>query len=62
MYYTELVQGKAILRGLIGAADEIAELGYSNPENTDEVMDQAEKKIYQVTNAPTTQKFKTIGS
>ncbi len=62
MYYTELVQGKAILRGLIGAADEIAEMGYSNPENTDEVMDQAEKKIYQVTNAPTTQKFKTIGS
>ena len=62
MYYTELVQGKAILRGLINAADEIAELGYSNPESADEVMDQAEKKIYQVTNAPTTQKFKTIGS
>ncbi len=62
MYYTELVQGKAILRGLINAADEIAEMGYSNPESADEVMDQAEKKIYQVTNAPTTQKFKTIGS
>lgn len=62
MYYSELVQGKAILRGLIYAADEIAELGYSDPENTDEVMDQAEKKIFQVTNAPTTQKFKTIGS
>lgn len=62
MYYSELVQGKAILRGLIYAAEDIAEIGYSNPENTDEAMDQAEKKIYQVTNAPTTQKFKTIGS
>lgn len=62
MYYSELVQGKAIMRGLIYAADEIAELGYSDPENTDEAMDQAEKKIFQVTNAPTTQKFKTIGS
>lgn len=61
-YYAEIVQGKAVLRGLIGAADEIAELGYSNPESTDEVLDQAEKKIYQVTNAPTTQKFRTIGS
>ncbi len=62
MYYSELVQGKAILRGLIYAAEDIAEIGYSNPENTDEAMDQAEKKIFQVTNAPTTQKFKTIGS
>lgn len=61
-YYADLVQAKAVLRGLIGAADEIAEMAYQNPENTDEIMDQAEKKIFQVTNAPTTQKFRTIGS
>ncbi len=62
LYYGEIVQAKAMLRNLITAADEIAELGYSNPETTDEVLDQAEKKIFQVTNAPTTQKFRTIGS
>ncbi|MEM9336794.1 MAG: replicative DNA helicase [Patescibacteria group bacterium] len=62
LYYSEQVQAKAILRGLIYAADEIAELGYSNPENIDEAMDQAEKKVFHVTNAPTTQKFQTIGS
>ena len=62
MYYGELVQAKAILRNLIHAAEDIAELGYSDPENVDEVMDQSEKKIFQVTDAPTTQKFKTIGS
>lgn len=62
LYYAELVQNKAILRGLINAADEIAEVGYSDPENVDEAMDVAEKKIYQVTNAPTTQKFTPIGS
>ncbi len=61
-YYAELVQNKSILRGLINAADEIAEMGYSDPENVDEAMDTAEKKIYQVTNAPTTQKFTPIGS
>jgi len=61
-YYADLVQSKAVLRGLIGASEEIAEMAYQNPENTDEIMDQAEKKIYQVTNAPTTQKFRTIGS
>jgi replicative DNA helicase len=62
MYYSEVVQSKAVLRGLIYAAEEIAEIAYSDPDNTDEAMDQAEKKIYQVTNAPTTQKFRTIGS
>jgi len=61
-YYAELVQSKSILRGLINAADEIAEIGYSDPENIDAAMDTAEKKIYQVTNAPTTQKFTPIGS
>jgi replicative DNA helicase len=62
MYYAELVQSKAVLRGLIHAADDIAEIAYSDPENTDEALDQAEKKVFQVTNAPTTQKFRTIGS
>ena len=62
MYYSEVVQSKAVLRGLIYAAEEIAEIAYSDPDNTDEAMDHAEKKIYQVTNAPTTQKFRTIGS
>ncbi len=61
-YYAELVQNKFILRGLINAADDIAEIGYSDPENVEVAMDTAEKKIYQVTNAPTTQKFTPIGS
>ena len=62
LYYAQLVQDKSILRGLINAADDIAEIGYSNPENIDEAMDTAEKKVYTVTNAPTTQKFTPIGS
>lgn len=62
LYYAELVQAKSVLRGLIHAADEIAEIGYSDPENIDEAMDTAEKKVFQVTNAPTTQKFMPIGN
>ncbi len=61
-YYGEVVQSRAILRGLINAADDIAELGFSDPENIDETLDQAEKKVYGVTNSTTSQKFKTIGS
>lgn len=62
LYYSQLVQAKSILRGLIHAAEDIAETGYSDPENVDEAMDQAEKKIFQVTDSPTNDKFKTIGS
>ena len=62
IYYAGLVQAKATLRGLIHAADDIAELGYSDPENIDETLDQAEKKVYNVTNNTSIQKFKTIGS
>lgn len=62
MYYATEVQNKATLRGLIHAADDIAELGYSDPENIDATLDQAEKKVYEVTNQTTLQKFVTIGS
>ena len=61
-YYAEIVQNKAILRGLITAAETIAELGYSDPENLDETLDQAEKQVYEVTNTSSGQKFRTIGS
>jgi replicative DNA helicase len=62
LYYAEVVQGKAALRSLIHAADDIAEIGYSDPESVDEALDQAEKKIFHATQSPTAQKFKTIGS
>ncbi len=61
-YYATLVQNKSILRGLINAADDIAEIGYADPENIEEAMDTAEKKVFNVTNAPTSQRFTTIGS
>jgi len=61
-YYAKLVQNKSTLRGLISAADEIAEVGFSDPEDIDEALDNAEKKIYQVTQSPTTQKFMPIKS
>ncbi len=61
-YYAELVAGKSALRSLIYAAEEIAEIGYSDPESIDTALDQAEKKIFHATQSPSAQKFKTIGS
>lgn len=62
IYYATEVQSKATLRGLIHAGEDIAEMGYSNPDNIDATLDQAEKKVYEVTNQTTLQKFVTIGS
>ena len=61
-YYSEQVLNKSTLRNLIHAADDIAEIGYSDPESVDEALDQAEKKIFQATQAPSSQKFRPIGS
>lgn len=61
-YYAEQVQNKSTLRNLIHAADDIAEIGFSDPESVDEALDQAEKKIFQATQAPSSQKFRPIGS
>jgi replicative DNA helicase len=62
MYYAEQVQNKSTLRDLIHAADDIAEIGYSDPESIDEALDQAEKKVFQATQAPASQKFRPIGT
>ncbi len=56
-YYAKVVEEKATLRSLINAGQDIAEIGFGNPENVDEALDSAEKKIYQVTQSPTAQKF-----
>jgi replicative DNA helicase len=62
LYYTEQVLNKSTLRNLIHAADDIAEIGFSDPESVDEALDQAEKKIFQATQAPSSQKFRPIGT
>lgn len=61
-YYADQVSNKSTLRNLIHAADDIAEIGYGDPESVDEALDQAEKKIFQATQAPSAQKFRPIGS
>lgn len=56
-HYAELVQRAATLRNIISAADKIAELGYDESRDIEEVMDAAEKSIFEITNAPSSHKF-----
>ncbi len=44
--YIHIVEEKAILRSLIKTANEIIELGYTPTEDVEDIMDNAEKKIF----------------
>ncbi len=47
-HYAHIVEELALLRRLIGVAGEIAEIGYSVPEDVSGAIDQAEQKIFDV--------------
>lgn len=56
-HYAEIVQKKYMMRSLIEAADHISELGFDEAADIDHLLDQAEKRIFDVTNTPSTKKF-----
>ena len=59
-HYAEIVQKKHVLRTLIDAAEHISELGYNEIDEIDTVLDEAEKKIYSITQSSVTKKFVSI--
>ncbi|HEU0085505.1 MAG TPA: replicative DNA helicase [Candidatus Paceibacterota bacterium] len=57
-HYGEIVQKKYILRSLIEAADHVSELAFNeNGGNMDEILDDAEKRIFSIVSSPTNQKY-----
>lgn len=56
-HYAQTVQKKAMMRSLIAAADYLSELGYDEAKDIEELLDEAERKVYEVTNTPTLHKF-----
>lgn len=48
IHYAKVVQKKSLLRKLIGAAAEILELGYEEAEDVEKILDEAEQKLFQV--------------
>jgi replicative DNA helicase len=47
-YYARIVRQKAVLRSLIQTATEIATLGYESAVDVDEFLDQAEHRIFEI--------------
>ncbi len=60
VYYAELVQRKATLRRLIAAAADIGEMGYNEDEEIDKLLDEAERKLFNVSQKFLKQAFQPI--
>jgi len=59
-HYANQVQKKYMLRNLIDAGEYVAELGFDEGEDIEETLDKAEKKVYEVTSAPSLSKFVSL--
>jgi len=58
--YAKIVQKKRILRDLIAAGQEITLLGYDEAEESDMLLDEAERRIFGITQKSLTQSFAPI--
>lgn len=55
--YAKIVQKKRVLRDLIQASHQIGELGYNESEDTDIVLDNAEKIVFSIAQKSLSQRF-----
>ena len=56
-HYAEIVRRKSILRNLIQASFDISTLGYQENEDTDLILDEAEKRIFSIARRALKQEF-----
>ena len=59
-YYADIVKEKSVLRKLIKASNEIINLGYSGATKIEDVLEQAEKSIFDISQENTSDDFKSI--
>ncbi|MBI3335533.1 MAG: replicative DNA helicase, partial [Candidatus Portnoybacteria bacterium] len=59
-HYGQIVKAKRLLRELISAAGEIAELGYDEEKGAEQILDEAEGKIFQITQRSVRQRFVSL--
>jgi replicative DNA helicase len=58
--YARIVERKAVLRNLIGAAGKIAGIGYEDPAEIQEAIDRAESELFQVSSRRITTGFSVL--
>jgi replicative DNA helicase len=61
-HYAKVVQKKALLRRLISAASDILEMGYDESEDVDKILDEAEQRLFKISQKYIKQDFIPIKS
>jgi replicative DNA helicase len=56
-YYANIVASKYLLRRLIEASERVSSLGYNEERDVDELLDEAQQTIYNVSNSQRSQKY-----
>lgn len=56
-HYAEIVEKKFMMRKLISASENLSQLGYDEDGPVEEILDKAEKKVFELTNRKGTHKF-----
>ena len=59
-YYAQIIQNKHIMRRLIDATEHVCSMGYDEAEDLSVLLDTAEKKIFEVTQGATSNRFVQI--
>lgn len=59
-YYADIVKEKSVFRKLIKASNDILNLGYNNATKIEEILEQAEKKIFDISQEKASDDFKGI--
>ncbi len=60
VHYARIVEEHALLRRMIGVAGEIADIGYSVPEDVQGAVDEMEAKVFNVAQRRTTETIKSL--
>lgn len=56
-HYAEIIQKKHLMRNLIEAAEYLGELGYAEAEDLEQLMERAEKRVFEITQRSGVHKF-----
>ncbi len=61
-YYSRIVKDKSVLRNLISAANRISRAAFDQPEETQSVLDEAEKSIFEIAEGAIRTGFEPVGT
>lgn len=59
-HYARIVERCSLMRRLIGAAGQIAEIGYDNPADVDDALDRSEQLLFQVSQRRVSEDFTSL--